>query len=87
MAGATLSHQSNTYEIRVKGHIDKRRVTMLEMQVAYHKNGETTLHGTIPDQAALYGILNRLHDLGVVLLSVNLQPQHSPIFKRGTVCD
>ena len=73
MADTTLLHQTNTYEIRVKGHLDKRRVTMLDMHVAYHENGETTLNGTIPDQAALYGILNRLRDLGVELLSVNLK--------------
>ena len=74
MAGKDVVPQSNMYEIRVKGHVEKRRVTMLDMKAAYHPTGETIFYGSIPDQAALYGILNRLRDLGVTLLSVNFKP-------------
>jgi hypothetical protein len=41
------------------------------MTAIYHANGETTIEGLIPDQAALFGLLNWLYDLGIPLVSVN----------------
>lgn len=67
------------YEIRVKGHLDKRHVKLIEdINVVHQPNGETVLTGAIPDQAALYGLLNRLRDLGVPLVSVN-RIEHLPV--------
>jgi hypothetical protein len=65
--------RTDIYEIRVKGHLDERRIHSLgELKVAHTSGGETVLTGLIPDQAALYGLLNRLRDLGIPLLAVNI---------------
>ncbi len=59
------------FEIRVKGHLNSTWSDWLEgLEVKLLDNGETVLSGTIVDQAALMGILNRLYRLNVTLLSV-----------------
>lgn len=60
------------YEIRVKGHLDKSGVDWFDpLTISHEANGETLLAGALPDQSALHGVLNRLRDLGVQLISVN----------------
>jgi hypothetical protein len=59
-------------EIRVKGHLNSQWSDWLEgLEVMLLDNGETVLSGTIVDQAALMGILNKLNRLNLTLLSVN----------------
>jgi hypothetical protein len=59
------------YEIRIEGHLAPRRFQQFEdLKVTHQPNGETHLVGPIPDQAALYGLLNWLRDLGAALVSV-----------------
>lgn len=59
------------YEIRVKGQLDQRRMRWFEgLDVSFCPNGETIISGPIVDQAALYGVLNRIRDLGLPLLLV-----------------
>ncbi len=59
------------YEIRFKGHLSSRRAQMFEgLGMVQEPAGETVLTGPVIDQAALHGILNRIRDLGVPLLSV-----------------
>jgi hypothetical protein len=60
------------YTIRLKGHLDQRHEEWLEgFSMTSHPNGETILTGQVADQAALYGLLLRIRDLGIPLLSVN----------------
>jgi hypothetical protein len=60
------------YEIRIKGHLDKSWEDWFDGLVLRHaSNGETVLTGAVTDQAELHGVLNRLRDLGVQLISVN----------------
>ncbi len=60
------------YEIKVQGHLEKRRIqTMEQLTVEHNSNGQTVLCCPIADQSALYGLLNRLRDLGIPLVSVN----------------
>lgn len=60
------------YEIRVKGHLDKAWADWFGgLTIIHEDSGETLLTGTLPDQAALHGVLNRLRDLGADLLAVN----------------
>jgi hypothetical protein len=60
-----------TYEIRVQGHLSPQRFRGFEgLTVNHQPSGETVLAGPLPDQAALFGLLNWLHNLGVVLISV-----------------
>jgi hypothetical protein len=59
------------YELRFQGHLDLRWARMFEgLEIAREPGGETLLRGPVLDQAALHGILNRIRDLGVPLLSV-----------------
>jgi hypothetical protein len=60
------------YEIRVKGHLASfRSETFDGMQITLTADGETTLRGEVMDQAALHGLLARIRDLNLVLISVS----------------
>ena len=59
------------YEIRLRGHVDAAWFDALDgLQASYEGSGETVLTGSVADQAALFGLLARVRDLGVPLLSV-----------------
>ena len=58
-------------EIRIKGRIDEHWSSWFaDLEIRYTQQGETVLAGPVADQATLYGVLNRLRDLGLPLLSV-----------------
>jgi hypothetical protein len=60
------------YQIRVKGHLDETLGSWFEgFTISNEENGDTLLTGPIQDQSALYGILNRISNLGLTLISVN----------------
>jgi hypothetical protein len=60
------------YCIRVRGHLDSSWSEWFDgLAIASKANGETVLSGEIIDQAALYGVLNKVRDLGLPLLSVD----------------
>jgi len=59
------------YEIRIAGHLGSSLSQTFEGLAARHANGETILSGNLVDQAALYGVLMKLRDLGLELISVN----------------
>ncbi len=60
------------YEIRVRGQLGKEWSDWFEgLELRPLENGEMILNGSIPDQAALMGILNKLHRLNLTLLSLN----------------
>ncbi len=59
------------YEIRVKGHINVRWSEWFDgLEITNLKNGETVLSGHVADQAALHGVLNKVRDLGLPLVSL-----------------
>jgi hypothetical protein len=59
------------YVIRVKGHLDPFwQEWFLPLSITHEGDGTTLLSGPIQDQAALYGILLKLRDLGLTLLSL-----------------
>ncbi|MCP4541037.1 MAG: hypothetical protein GY832_28205 [Chloroflexi bacterium] len=59
-------------EIHVKGQIDEHWSDWFEdMDVTHTDQGETILTGTVIDQSALYGLITKLRDLGLSLISVN----------------
>ena len=59
------------YEIRIAGHLaPSLSETFDGMQLTLTPDGETTLSGTVADQAALHGLLARIRDLNLTLISV-----------------
>ncbi|MEQ8671861.1 MAG: hypothetical protein RLP44_05305 [Aggregatilineales bacterium] len=65
-------HEPGHYEIRIKGHLDKKWADWFEgLTITLEDNGETLLSGTVVDQAALHGLLKKIRDLGLLLISVN----------------
>lgn len=64
--------QPGFYEIRVKGHLASRWSEWFAgLTMVHTESGETILSGPIEDQAALHGILDRVRDLNLTLISVN----------------
>ena len=59
------------YQIRVKGHLDVERSSWFNgLTINHTPNGETLLTGPLLDQAALYSVLLKIHNLGLPLLAV-----------------
>ena len=68
------------YEIRLEGQLDQRWSDWFEgFALTNESDGTTTLTGHVIDQAALHGLLRRVGDLGVTLLSVNTITSSTPI--------
>jgi len=60
------------YEIRLTGHLDARWAARFDgLAMRHEADGTTVLAGLIADQAALHGLLQRVRDLGIPLVSVN----------------
>jgi hypothetical protein len=65
-------NEDEYYEIRLKGHLDDRwAVWFGDMVITLEDNGDSLLTGPVADQAALHGLLKKIRDLGITLLSVN----------------
>ncbi len=63
---------SNVYQIRIKGHLDPGWSDWFEgLSILLEDNGDTLLTGPVVDEAALYGLLRRVRDLGMPLISLN----------------
>ena len=59
------------FEIVIRGRLSQRFVTALDDVTLMTHDGRTTLRADLVDQSALYGLLNRLRDFGIELISVN----------------
>ncbi len=68
---AARHREPSVYELRVKGHLDSRWADKFEgMSFIHQGDGTTILHGPVVDQSALHGLLRRVRDLGLPLVSV-----------------
>ena len=65
-------NQPQCYEIRLKGHLDDRWAEWFEgLTITLEEDGDTLLTGAVIDQAALHGLLKKVRDLGMPLVSVS----------------
>lgn len=81
-------------EIRVRGHLDENWSKWLDgFDLCHTEPDETVLTGQVKDQAALYGLIAKLRDLGVSLIAVNIwalkedPPEGNSMSLGGTTTD
>jgi hypothetical protein len=71
------------YQIRIKGHLGREWTDWFEgLTITLEEDGNTLLTGLVVDQAALHGLLKRVRDLGMPLVSVS-PLEHSPSTTLG----
>ncbi len=64
--------QPMIYQIRIQGHLGRQWTDWFEgLTITLEEDGDTLLTGPVIDQAALFGLLKRVRDLGIPLLAVN----------------
>ncbi len=72
-------HEAKRYEICLKGRLDSSWAEWLGgMSLTHSNDGTTVLAGPVADQVALHGLLQKLRDLGVTLISVNENEAEPP---------
>jgi hypothetical protein len=85
---AGQQHHPGRYEIRLKGHLASRWAAWFNgMTLTTKSDGTTVLEGPVVDQAALHGLLTKLRDIGLPLLSVTQvhpDPQTPPAIPHAT---
>ena len=70
-AAADRWQDGGRYEIRLKGHLETRWAAWFDgLSLTHESDGTTAIHGVIVDQAALHGVLQKVRDLGLPLVSV-----------------
>jgi hypothetical protein len=73
LASTEDRYEPGSYEIRIKGHLDKRWAAWFEgLAIILEEDGNTLLTGPVIDQATLHGLLKKVRDLGMPLVSVRL---------------
>jgi len=71
--------QSSVYQIRIKGHLSDQWVDWFEgLTITLEEDGGTLLTGPVVDQAALFGLLKKVRDLGMPLVSINCVEPGNP---------
>jgi hypothetical protein len=81
VTGINQPDPATWYEIRVRGHLDSRWAAWFDGLHLHHQDDGTTLvRGPVADQAALHGLLERMRDLGLPLISIvpTARPAHLP---------
>ena len=74
----TNSDQPVIYQIRIKGHLGRQWTDWFEgLTITLEEDGDTLLTGPVIDQAALHGLLKKVRDLGMPLVSVS-PVEHGP---------
>ena len=72
-------HEAGRYEIRVAGLLDTRWAAWFDgLSLTHQSDGTTVIHGPVADQAALHGLLRKVRDTGLPLLSVNCVEPANP---------
>ena len=79
------SNQPVIYQIRIKGHLDHQWTHQFEgLTITLEEDGNTLLSGPVADQAALHGLLKKVRDLGMPLISVSpVEPEPPSTLEPG----
>ena len=79
------ANRPTVYQIRVKSHLSSDWTDWFDgLTITRQENGDTLLTGPVIDQAALHGLLKKIRDLGMALISVNsLEPAASTTLGTG----
>jgi hypothetical protein len=96
MSEKSTVDEAGRYEIRLKGHLDSRWAEWFDgLSLTNSSDGTTVIHGFVLDQAALHGLLRKVRDIGLQLISVTrvepdqpavptARPTDSPTQQRRT---
>jgi len=72
-------HSPGRYEIRLRGHLDSRWAAWFDgLSLTNESDGTTFIHGPVADQAALFGLLQKMRDIGLPLVSVTQAQPDQP---------
>ena len=73
------------YRLQLRGHVAQTWSRWFEnLTISHEPDGTTMLEGPLVDQAALYGVIDRARDLGLILLAVaQIEPRHSHSAEGG----
>ena len=78
--------EAQRYEIRLAGHLDAHWASWFDgLAVSHQGDGTTLICGCVADQAALHGLLQRVRDLGLPLVSVTQVDTDQPELPRPTL--
>ena len=89
MSGTTRTdsdrREGDLYDIRLKGHLDTRWAAWFDgLSLTHQSDGTTVIHGPVADQAALHGLLQKVRDTGLRLVSVIcVEPDQLPTHEQG----
>ena len=73
MTRAPQRHAPSAYRLQVEGHLDQHWSPWFgDLTLTHEDDGTTTLAGAVADQAQLHGLLTKIRDLGVTLISVEV---------------
>jgi hypothetical protein len=73
-------HGAGRYEIRLTGHLDGRWASWFDgLSLIRNSDGTTVIHGRVADQAALHGLLQKVRDIGLPLVSVTFLETDQPV--------
>ena len=76
---STGQHSPGRYEIRVKGHLNSRWAAWFDgLSLSTESDGTTIIHAPVADQAALHGLLQKVRDVGLPLVSVTQLDSDQP---------
>ena len=88
-AGDGNRHHAGRYEICIGGHLDARWAAWFDgLALTHDSDGTTVIHGPVVDQAALHGLLQKVRDIGLPLVSVtrvdnSRAETHSPTERKA----
>jgi len=77
MSNVRRGHEPGRYEIRLEGHLETRWIAWFDgLSLRRDDDGTTVIHGPVADQAALHGLLAKVRDTGLPLVSVTcIEPE------------